>query len=209
MSTRIQCADVVCVACSCVFVLCVLSYEGEWRYFEDVGKKRHGFGRFAGGGESYSGQWLNGALHGKGRYTFASGATYDGEWRDNKFFGRGTCTWPAANGQGQAMYIGDWVENKMHGVGSFLATTGDRYEGVFHNDRFQNAQGHWIAPCQKRKRMLLRSNRIRTNHWSSSYTCQTFSRSLNRIPRCCGWRNLRRQSRSPAHACGQEWCMRR
>ena len=62
----------------------------------------------------------------------------------------------------------------MHGNGSFLASTGDRYvqhqplreadagaithpdtcsvfllrsyTGVFHNDRFQNALGHWIAP---------------------------------------------------------------
>lgn len=55
--------------------------------------------------------------------------------------GRGTYQWPSG-----ASYIGDWYENKMHGVGAFLASSGDRYQGVFQNDRFQNAQGHWIAP---------------------------------------------------------------
>jgi hypothetical protein len=44
------------------------------------------------------------------------------------------------------MYVGDWQDNKMHGVGAFIASTGDRYQGVFHNDRFRNSEGHWIAP---------------------------------------------------------------
>lgn len=94
------------------------------------------------------GDWKDGNISGKGKYTFASGAIYDGEWQCNKFHGRGTYVWPGVNGGGSSSYIGDWVENKMHGVGAFLASTGDRYQGVFHNDRFQNAQGHWIAPMQ-------------------------------------------------------------
>ena len=129
-------------------------YEGEWQEFENPAggapsKKRHGQGRFTHGGESYSGSWVAGEIAGRGKYCFSSGATYDGEWVSNKFQGRGTYVWPAAAGCTQrAMYIGDWVDNKMHGVGAFLAATGDRYQGVFQNDRFQNAQGHWIAPMQ-------------------------------------------------------------
>lgn len=69
--------------------------------------------------------------------------SYSGEWLNNKFHGRGSYEWP--NG---ATYIGDWYENKMHGNGAFLATSGDRYQGLFQNDRFQNEQGHWIAPMQ-------------------------------------------------------------
>lgn len=132
-------------------------YEGEWQEFESASgggapsKKRHGQGRWSNGGETYAGSWIAGEIGGRGKYTFSSGATYDGEWVANKFQGRGTYVWPAASSESQqrAMYIGDWVDNKMHGVGAFLAATGDRYQGVFQNDRFQNAQGHWIAPMQE------------------------------------------------------------
>jgi len=118
--------------------------EGEWQEFDDGGKKRHGFGRFRHGGESYEGQWSEGHIHGRGCYRFASGAVYDGEWVSDRFEGRGSYRWPSG-----AQYNGEWAHNKMHGLGAFLAHTGDRYQGVFHNDRFKNAQGHWIAPMQQ------------------------------------------------------------
>lgn len=128
----------------CLFSrLSCVSTEGEWQLFEDGGKKRHGLGRFTNGGELYEGEWKEGSISGKGKYSFASGAWYDGEWVNSKFHGRGTYLWP--NG---SSYIGNWVENKMHGQGAFMTSQGDRYQGRFHNDRFQNSQGHWIAPMQ-------------------------------------------------------------
>ena len=120
--------------------------DGEWQIFPVLGKQRHGFGRFTNGGEIYEGEWFEGQISGKGRYTFASGAWYEGEWQNNKFHGRGAYHW--TNG---ATYIGDWRENKMHGNGAFMSSTGDRYQGVFFNDRFQNALGHWIAPMVENK----------------------------------------------------------
>jgi hypothetical protein len=34
-------------------------------------------------GELYEGQWLNGAKHGKGTFTWPAGHTWTGMWSDN------------------------------------------------------------------------------------------------------------------------------
>lgn len=52
-------------------------YEGEWK-----NSKRNGVGvhRWRGGkwnGDMYAGQWLDDNMHGKGRYTFATGSYYE------------------------------------------------------------------------------------------------------------------------------------
>ena len=42
---------------------------------------------------SYSGEWLDGKMHGQGTYVWASGSLYDGEWREGHRNGRGTNIW--------------------------------------------------------------------------------------------------------------------
>ena len=61
-------------------------YDGEWQIFD--GKKlKHGKGKIVhgsssaeGGAESYTGEWSEDLMHGKGTYRFTSGAIYEGDW---------------------------------------------------------------------------------------------------------------------------------
>ena len=31
-------------------------------------------------GDQYDGQWLNGKMHGRGKFTWSNGEVFDGEW---------------------------------------------------------------------------------------------------------------------------------
>jgi hypothetical protein len=42
--------------------------------------------------------------------------------------------------------------DRMHGSGCFLTSVGDRYEGLFHNDRFLNQHGYWV-PVQEQTKL--------------------------------------------------------
>lgn len=58
----------------------------------------------------YQGMFLDGARHGYGRFTYATGAFYEGQW----------------------------VRNKKHGQGVYVFEDGTVYRGVFHEDRFKD-----------------------------------------------------------------------
>jgi hypothetical protein len=126
------------------------TYDGEWAMF-DRERRRHGTGTWSIAGETYVGEWSADMIHGRGRYTFASGAIYDGQWSQGKFHGRGTYLWPpstartAVGAAGGASYVGEWRDNKMHGQGIFVAASGDRFQGTFHNDRFLNGIASRLA----------------------------------------------------------------
>lgn len=46
------------------------------------------------GSYTYTGDWVDDAMHGQGRFTFAIGASYQGWFEHNKFSGQGTYTFP-------------------------------------------------------------------------------------------------------------------
>ncbi len=101
------------------------------------GKKlRHGRGTFTWNGDTYSGDWTEDAMTGRGVYRFSSGAVYDGALINGRFNGDGRYQFPSG-----AQYMGQWVENRMHGEGCFLTADGSRYRGTFHNDRFLQKDG--------------------------------------------------------------------
>ena len=75
---------------------------------------------------TYTGELVNGVLHGQGTYTHADGEKYVGEWRDGNWHGQGTETW------GTRKYIGEWRNGKRwngatHGAasGTVLITSTD------------------------------------------------------------------------------------
>ena len=82
------------------------TYEGEWKLLDDGTRVRHGQGK-QNGAESYDGAWVDGKMHGRGKYSFASGSRYVGNFSDNRMQGRGKYTWP--NG---STYEGNWVDNR-------------------------------------------------------------------------------------------------
>ncbi len=79
---------------------------------------------------TYEGTILNGAPHGKGKYTWKNGEVYEGELAFSKRNGRGKNTYVSGN-----VYDGDWVDNKRHGKCIYTFTSGSIYEGDFTDDK--------------------------------------------------------------------------
>lgn len=68
--------------------------------------KMHGKGTWTSkeSGSSYTGDWVNGVFHGQGTFAWADGTAYVGEFMDDTFHGRGTKTLA----DGQVEYAGLW-----------------------------------------------------------------------------------------------------
>jgi len=104
-------------------------------------KVRHGFGRWSYLGDVYSGDWLDDGIEGNGEIQFSTGARYKGSWVKNRYHGYGEYQWPD-----QSNYKGEWRENRMNGKGTLILSDGQRWEGIFQNDKFINESGQWTAP---------------------------------------------------------------
>ena len=55
---------------------------------------RHGKGTYSERGNTYTGEWEDDKMHGKGKFNYASKAEYDGDWVANQYQGTGKYTWP-------------------------------------------------------------------------------------------------------------------
>ncbi|KAL4158447.1 hypothetical protein PRNP1_004223 [Phytophthora ramorum] len=109
-------------------------YKGE--YCVAGGKVvRQGHGSFWTGAERFEGEWLRDQMHGRGVYSFATGASYDGEFQSNSFHGVGTYRW--ADG---AHYEGGWQFNRMHGDGLYVDKDGVEWRGRFVNGKYDNGR---------------------------------------------------------------------
>ena len=56
---------------------------------------------------AYTGDFVNGDMHGTGVFTWRDGTEYHGEIRANKIRGKGTLRWPHGNGESFNSYEGD------------------------------------------------------------------------------------------------------
>ncbi|MFO0318973.1 MAG: hypothetical protein ACK5Z5_01030, partial [Neisseriaceae bacterium] len=81
-------------------------------------------------GNTFLGNWTNGALMGKGVCIFANGDRYEGDFVEDKQHGKGVYSY--ANGD---KYEGEFVEGKRHGKGVCNYANGDIYEGNFVEDK--------------------------------------------------------------------------
>ncbi|KAI8897629.1 hypothetical protein BC833DRAFT_592995 [Globomyces pollinis-pini] len=59
---------------------------------------------------TYTGQWENDKMNGKGRIDFASGAHYEGLWKDNQYQGQGVYGWSDGS-----TLSGEWNEQCVNG----------------------------------------------------------------------------------------------
>lgn len=85
----------------------------------------------------YTGELVDGHLHGRGELTWpaaAPGATrsYVGQFRASRYHGRGTLVWRStACGGGTCTYRGGFDGGRLHGNGALDLPDGSRYEGEF------------------------------------------------------------------------------
>jgi hypothetical protein len=115
-------------------------YVGNWKLHEGS-RVKHGHGKitFPGaagqdfGQEEYDGEWELDKMHGKGRYTFTSGAEYNGDWVSGKMHGHGKMVY--ADG---TSYEGQWENNLMSGEGTYIDMDEVKWIGIFVNGTFES-----------------------------------------------------------------------
>lgn len=71
-------------------------------------------------GSSYSGEWKNGRIHGRGVFLWANGDRFEGEWKDDLQNGQGT--YAAADG---SVYYGGWKNGVKDGDGVYRPAPGE------------------------------------------------------------------------------------
>ena len=65
-------------------------------------------------GSSYTGEWLDGLMHGTGRLTLSNGSVYEGQLQGSLYHGHGT--FRSCHGY---TYEGEWRDGQMHGQGRY------------------------------------------------------------------------------------------
>ena len=92
--------------------------------------KLHGKGREDRAGRIYQGGFAHGKRHGHGTLTESSGLRYEGLWRENQRFGYGGQLF--ADG---SKYEGDWQADDREGFGAYRTASGHEYEGQWLADK--------------------------------------------------------------------------
>ena len=93
-----------------------------------------GYG-IAKGSAEYQGEFRKGLKHGKGVKTWPWGDRYEGGFVDDRRQGKGMYTWGAASPWAGERYVGDYVADQREGFGTYYWPNGDRFEGVWKEDR--------------------------------------------------------------------------
>ena len=82
-----------------------------------------------GNGESYVGELSNGKRDGKGTFVCEK-FTFTGEWKDDKMHGKGEIVYK--NGE---KYVGEWRDNQKYGQGTYYFKNNDIFEANYLNDK--------------------------------------------------------------------------
>ena len=74
-------------------------------------------------GNTYEGEWSNGAANGHGVLTYSNGDRYEGQWRNDQENGFGVLSF--VDGR---RYEGNWLNGKKSGHGFICAITGHQIQ---------------------------------------------------------------------------------
>ncbi|KAJ1461502.1 hypothetical protein M885DRAFT_432434 [Pelagophyceae sp. CCMP2097] len=113
------------------------SYKGSYKVDGDGARTRCGQGTLVQGPEVSEGTWLDDALHGPGKVTFATGAVYEGAFSQGRFAGEGSYSWPDG-----ARYVGSWRDGKFHGKGCYTDAEAVNWAGQYHNGKYYNGKAY-------------------------------------------------------------------
>lgn len=79
----------------------------------------------------YSGDFLNGYYHGRGKHFSGTGTVYEGDFVFGRRHGQGKMEYPTGD-----TYDGDWVEDVRHGQGTYVERkTGNKYVGGYKDGK--------------------------------------------------------------------------
>lgn len=106
-------------------------FEGEFSF-----SKMHGKGKMTFPEGTYTGEFFQDTMEGKGVMNTQTGMVYEGEFKRNKFDGVGVLD--LGNGN---VYKGEFEKNLMQGEGVLFTSSGVEYAGKFKdNSLFENAE---------------------------------------------------------------------
>ncbi len=94
----------------------------------------HGYG-YARGTAEYEGEFRKGLKDGKGVKTWAWGDRYEGGFLDDRRHGKGMYVWGAGSPWAGERFVGEYSADKRQGMGTYYWPNGDRFEGVWKEDR--------------------------------------------------------------------------
>ncbi|KAJ5566687.1 uncharacterized protein N7459_010069 [Penicillium hispanicum] len=82
-------------------------------------------------GDFYSGEFLKGYYHGRGKHLSGNGTVYEGDFIFGRRHGQGKMDYPTGD-----TYDGDWVEDVRHGQGTYIEKkTGNKYVGGYKDGK--------------------------------------------------------------------------
>lgn len=87
------------------------------------------------GSDKYVGDWKNNKKDGFGIQYYENGNKYEGGWVENKRHGQGTLWVADGKNKLRREYTGDWERDKKKGRGTMFYKTGDRYDGLWMDDK--------------------------------------------------------------------------
>lgn len=90
-------------------------------------------------GSVYTGGFKNGLRSGQGTYVFADGEKAEGEYKNHYLNGKGSYEFPSG-----VRYEGDFVDGFFDGQGKFTFADGSVYEGSVKNDK-ENGEGVYTS----------------------------------------------------------------
>ena len=88
----------------------------------------NGHGTYISDGNQYTGGWLNGLWHGRGKTTTSDGGWCENEFRNDMRDGPGICVYPDGS-----WYKGGFKNDACHGNGSYTDASGKRITGYWEN----------------------------------------------------------------------------
>eukprot|EP01006_Ploeotia_vitrea_P017307 TRINITY_DN48404_c0_g1_i1.p1 TRINITY_DN48404_c0_g1~~TRINITY_DN48404_c0_g1_i1.p1 ORF type:complete len:602 (+),score=119.80 TRINITY_DN48404_c0_g1_i1:37-1842(+) len=128
----------------------LLEVENELKALEDElagkdisdGKEKYTFSN----GDVYEGEWLSGAMHGTGIYTYnKTGNRYEGDWKNNQKEGNGTYHYKASGNK----YSGEWKAGVKNGKGTFIDNENNKYEGEWKTGQMSGHGSYTYANQDK------------------------------------------------------------
>ncbi len=119
-----------------------MNYDGRFYVGPVSGPQRlaNGNGKFfyADGSEWLSGTFVDGLMHGAGKWVYEDGRVYQGSFVRDEYEGIGRMSWPNGN-----CYEGEWRADMMHGCGTYMHASGQITAGQFVDDIIEGFAVRW------------------------------------------------------------------